>query len=104
MKKGVKIAGIAAVILIVVLGLVILINLKDLRNFRPMAGNVYSKFMCSCLFVEGRTEEQCRNWSRVVIPVSEYRVDYREKRVTATGLGMTGTSSYRGERFGCTLE
>jgi hypothetical protein len=104
MKKAAKIIGIVVIIMVVAMGLFIMINWSDLKNFRPMAGNVYSKFMCSCLFVEGRTEEQCRNWSRVAIPVSAYKVDYKEKRVTATGLGLTGTSSYRGERFGCVLE
>jgi len=104
MKTILKIFGIVVILLVAGIGILTMINWTDLKNFRPMAGNVYSKFMCSCLFVEGRTEEQCRVWSRVVIPISGYEVDYKEKRVTAKGLGLSGTSRYTGERFGCTIE
>jgi len=102
--KILKILLILLVIVILGLGTVIGVNFKDIKNFLPMASGVYAKFMCSSMFVEGKNEEQARNWSRTVIPVKSYKVDFKNKSVTATALGKTSTARYISERFGCTLE
>ncbi len=102
--KILKLLLILLAVIILGLGIVAGANLKDIRAFLPMASAAYAKFMCSSIFVEGKNEEQARNWSRTVIPVKGYKVDYATKSVTATALGKTSTARYMGERFGCTLD
>ncbi len=104
MKKTVKLLSIIILAIVLLLGIFIGANWSDIKNFQPMASGAFSKFMCSCMFVEGRSEEQCKNWSRLVIPQQGYSVNKKEKSVTATALWYSNTSRYRDERFGCTLE
>ncbi len=104
MKKIGKIAGIILIAIILVLGILLAVNWSDIKNFQPMASGAFSKFMCSCMFVEGRTEEQCKNWSRLVVPQQSYSINRKEKSVTATALWYTSTAQYVNKRFGCSLK
>lgn len=104
MKKFMKILFMILVIIIIIIGIVTITNWNDINNFRPMVSGAFSKFMCSCLFVEQRSEEQCLQWSKLDLPVSSYSVNQNEKSVTASALGKTSKASYTNERFGCTLQ
>lgn len=104
MKKFIQLLLILIVIILVGAGAWITANLKDIKAFLPMASAAYAKFMCSSLFVEGKTEEQAHNWSKLALPVQRCDIDYEKKTVTAKGLGKTSTARYVSERFGCTLE
>jgi hypothetical protein len=94
------IVGVALVIALVWAAL----NWSDLRAFQPVASGAYAKFMCSSLFVEGKTEEQARNWAKVSVPVKEIEIDYANKAVTARALFYTNTAQYVNERMGCVLK
>ena len=104
MKKIIKFFGILAAALILLVGIFIAANWTDIKNFQPMASGAFSKFMCSCMFVEGRSEEECQNWSHLSVPQQNYSVDRAKKSVTATALWYRNTSRYMGDRYGCTLE
>jgi hypothetical protein len=101
---------IGKILLVILLGVVafgmawIVIHWKDLRAFQGMPSGAYAKFMCSSLFVEGKSEEQARIWSRMPVPVKEIQIDYTHKSVTARSLFHTSTARYVDERYGCTLE
>jgi len=104
MKKILKIALILLLVVIVGIGAWVAANWKDISAFLPMASAAYAKFMCSSIFVEGKTEEAARNWSRLSLPVSSCEIDYTKKTVTVKGLGRENTARYKGARFGCTIE
>lgn len=104
MKKIGKILGIFILAVVLLIGIFVGANWTDIKNFQPMASGAFSKFMCSCMFVEERSEEDCKNWSRLIIPQQSYSVDKEKKSVTATALWYSNTSRYVGKRFGCTLE
>lgn len=104
MQKTLKFIFIILLTTLVLLGIYIGANWRDIKNFQPMGSATFSKFMCSCMFVEGRSEEQCLIWSRVVIPQQSYSVNKNEKSVTSSALWYTSTARYRNDRFGCTLE
>lgn len=90
--------------MVLTIGILLASNWKDIKNFQPMASGAYAKFMCSCLFVEGRTEEQCKIWSRLSIPQSSYIISKKNKSVTSTALWFSSSAHYKSKRLGCTLK
>lgn len=96
----------AAILVIVISAAAIWVsaNFSDIKKIFPMASRTFSKFMCSCIFIEERNEEECRNWSRIPLPVSEFSIDRINRSVTSKAFGYTGTAKYKHERYGCTLE
>ena len=104
MRKAPKI-GLAAVgLLLISFAIVLAANLGAIIDFLPMASAAYSKFLCSCLFVEGKPEEQSLIWSRQIVPAGEIDIDYSAKTVTVKALGQTSRARYVSERYGCLLE
>jgi hypothetical protein len=64
-----------------------------------------AKEVCSCVFVSGRDETDCREWTRVEPNVARFRVDREAREVTARALGMAKTvARYQGDGLGCTLD
>ncbi len=104
MKKIAKLIGIIFLTVFLLVGIFIGANWTDIKNFQPMASGAFSKFMCSCMFVEGRSEAECKNWSRLSVPQQSYSVNQKEKSVTATALWHKSRARYQNKRFGCTLE
>ena len=107
MKKTISIIKISLVILVILLsiaGIYITINFKKISDFTHVASGTYSKWMCSCLFVEGRSEEACHNWSRHFIPIDKCTIDHEKKSVTVKSLGRTNSAQYMSREFGCTLQ
>lgn len=63
-----------------------------------------AKEFCSCFFVNGRTEEQCRGDMRHQLPLlPAFRVDSVAKRILAGKEGEESVAAYEGARFGCRL-
>jgi len=104
MKKIAKLLGIILLAIVLLVGIFVGANWSDIKNFQPMPSGAFSKFMCSCMFVEGRSEEECKNWSRLSVPQQGYSIDLKKKSVTAKSLWYNTTSRYMGDRFGCTVE
>ncbi|MCZ8342297.1 MAG: hypothetical protein O9301_04630 [Leptospira sp.] len=79
-------------------------NWKHLASFPSIISSFYSKEFCSCYFVTKLSEEQCHNFARQWVPISEFKLDIENKSVTVKGLGRTNTAKYLDETFGCTLQ
>ncbi len=77
----------------------------DTANFAPVPSVYQSKELCSCLFVEGRGEQQCRDYvAQSTVPVNNTIIDWEKKTVRATSLGVTNKAVYKGPRDGCGVE
>jgi len=64
-----------------------------------------AKEACSCLFVSGRDEAFCKEWTRVKPNVARFKVNYVDQTVTARALLMgKQVARYRGEGLGCVLD
>lgn len=73
-------------------------------GLRKAVTSSFVKEFCSCVFVEQLPENQCKEFSTYVVPVSSYILDSSKKTVFATFLFETSFAEFKGERFGCRLE
>lgn len=103
-KKIFAALGILVALILLIAGVWIGSHWQLIKDFQPMASGAYSKFMCSCMFVEGRAEEECHNWSRLILPIQTCDIDGEAKTVTVKALGYTSTAAYVKDRYGCTLK
>ncbi|TGL44704.1 hypothetical protein [Leptospira perdikensis] len=78
-------------------------NWKHLSSFPSIISSFYSKEYCSCYFVMELSEEQCHDFARQWVPISEFKLDKENKSVTVKGLGRTNTTKYLSKEYGCTL-
>jgi len=80
-------------------------NWKDLAAFLPMPAHTYARFMAMQLFVEGRSEEEARNWSKLPLPIlGSVKIDRAAKSVTVTAYFFRATARWVDERHGVVLE
>jgi hypothetical protein len=64
-----------------------------------------AKEVCSCRFVMGRTEAECRAWTRASPAVATFRIDEEAKVVSAAALGLWGARArWISEQEGCRLD
>lgn len=50
------------------------------------------------------SEEQCHNFARQWVPISEFHLDRENKQVTVKGLGRTNTAKFLSLPDGCVLQ
>ena len=103
-KVSIRILFIIIILLISTVGIYIIANYKKLSNFTHLASGTYAKWMCSCLFVEGRSEEACHNWSRHFVPINKCTIDHEKKTVTVKALGRINSANHVSKELGCTLQ
>lgn len=64
---------------------------KDVRVYDnslfELGAGFNARMVCTCLFVHGRSEEACRDWTRVQPDLARFRVDEENKRVVSKVLG-----------------
>ena len=82
---------------------------SDVRTYDnslfQLASGFSAKEMCSCLFVSGRPEAECKEYTKVDPAVAHYHVDWDGKSVRATALAMGRTSAHWvDERSGCVID
>lgn len=104
MKKFIQILIIATAILIVAGTAFAIANWKHISSFPHIISSFYSKEFCSCYFVVGRSEAFCHNYARQYVPISEFSLDESSQSVTVTGLGITTTSAFVSEKYGCVIQ
>jgi hypothetical protein len=69
-----------------------------------LASGFSAKEVCSCIFVSGRSEDECREWTRVSPNVARFKVDNKSKVVTANAVWMGRTQArYVDEKTGCVI-
>lgn len=49
------------------------------------------------------SEEQCHDFARQWVPISEFKLDKENMSVTVKGLGRTNMAKYQSKDYGCTL-
>jgi len=63
-----------------------------------------AKDMCSCLFVNGQSEEYCLAWTRASPAVARIRVDHRRQRVsTSAAILWSAEAEFVDAKQGCVL-
>ena len=69
-----------------------------------IAAAVTAKDLCSCVFVAGRDEAFCDEWTRKSPNIASHHVDYEAMTVRSRALGMAKTvARYEGELTGCVI-
>lgn len=77
----------------------------DTLNFGPVPSVYQTKELCSCVFVEGRSDQQCLDYvHQSAVPVKNTVIDREQKTVRASSLGITSTSRWKGPRDGCGVD
>lgn len=92
-------------ILIVALAFVIVTACIFLIFYVPIMAGMDAKFMCSCVFVAGRTPESVKEKELSVFPgltAANIEISPADSSVSATLLGRTGKAIFR-RGLGCTL-
>lgn len=69
-----------------------------------LALNYTTKALCSCLFVVGNGEEECRDYASIEQVSPTFRVDRSRKIVTSKYLWFEARAIYRDPQQGCYLE
>jgi len=77
--------------------------IEEYKKTPVLLRQLATKEMCSCLFVMGRTEEQCHSGLRMTFPyVVDLAIDVVGKTVSA-GTEFLSQARYEGDRYGCRL-
>lgn len=66
--------------------------------------HLYSKEVCSCVFVSGRDRDGCLKDNRSLMKPTMLKVDAAQKQVFAKVLWADATAEYKGERQGCQIK
>lgn len=105
MKKALKwIGSILGMLLLCVLIFVVL-NWKHLAAFPRLPSGYEAKELCSCLFVEGRSQPDCEAFIRQsVVPIEGRSFDMKQRTVTVTALWQTRSATWVSPRHGCVIE
>lgn len=106
-KKVLKWTGLGILVALLGAGGWLAANWKGVRNLAEVNSGWYAQMTCSCVFVTGRKEEDCKHYTRQFLPIKSLNVDRTNKsvKVVATFLMMynTNTAKYEGPRYGCRL-
>lgn len=100
LKRLLQVLGLGILVLAGYLGF----HYRYTAAFPRVLSAFYSKEYCSCYFVTEGTEEQCENFARQWLPIRSMVLDKGKRSVTVTGLFVTTTARYTGDRFGCVLD
>lgn len=85
----------------VVVGLIIYGD--DIRRMPKIGAGFYAKEFCSCYFVNGQSEDFCRDLVHQYVPLTQLKIDSEHRTVQAESLGAVRSARWVSERFGCVL-
>lgn len=103
--KAAKIIAGVVVALVVAIAVLLAVYCQEARNIQDLPASFEAKAMCSCLFVQGRSQEFCVDFARQdTVPVDSREVDADGKSVKVHALWTTHTARYVSDRYGCILE
>lgn len=75
------------------------------RNDLQLITAFTAKELCSCLFVAGHTEDDCRAYAKQAPPVASAQIDLEGKAVTSSALMLwSARAHWVDEKTGCVLE
>lgn len=73
-------------------------------RFPAMMARFTAKTVCSCVFVSGRSDEQCGELARQSPPIASFVVDRANATVRARALLSRKVASYQGADLGCVVD
>ncbi|MEZ4448480.1 MAG: hypothetical protein R3B09_03295 [Nannocystaceae bacterium] len=104
-RKILKYFGIAVGIVLALVAVFVLLNWSQLSAFPRLPSSYEAKELCSCLFVEGRTQEHCEAFIRQdVVPIDGRTYDMEGKSVTVRALWTESRAHHVSPRVGCVLD
>ena len=105
MRKVLKIVGIVVGLVLAAAATFLLLNWGALSSFPALPSSYEAKELCSCLFVEGRTQGECEAFIRQdVVGIDGRDFDVDNKRVTVRALWSENSAHYVSRRHGCVLD
>jgi hypothetical protein len=105
LKRALKIVGIVLASLLGLAAVFVAWNWPALSVFPALPSGYEAKELCSCLFVEGRTQPECEAFIRQsVVPIDGRSFDMEGKSVTVTALWTTRSARFVSPRFGCVID
>lgn len=104
-RKILKYIGLAIGLVLALIAVFVLANWPQLSAFPGLPSAYEAKELCSCLFVEGRTQEQCEGFIRQdVVPIDGRTYDIEGKAVTVRALWTERRAHHVSARAGCVLD
>ncbi len=105
MRKVFKIVGIVVGLVLAAAATFLLLNWSTLSSFPALPSSYEAKELCSCLFVEGRTQGECEAFIRQeVVGIDGRDFDMDGKRVTVMALWPENSAHYVSRRHGCVID
>jgi hypothetical protein len=86
-----------------VLSLMLLIGCSPDKDSTPV---FLAKEMCSCRFLVGQSEQNCRSAIRLGLAMGDVTVDYKKQEVTATAEDKSHPATFQfiNTKLGCALK
>ena len=101
-----KVLLIVLILVVVLVGIWVLANFQDVKEFFPMPAGAYAYFMASSLWVEGRSPAEASSYSRLPWPfsVDEVQIDQASHTVTVKSWFTTATARWVDQEHGVVLQ
>lgn len=105
MRKVLKIVGVVVGLVLAAAATFLLLNWGALSSFPALPSSYEAKELCSCLFVEGRSQGECEAFIRQdVVGIDGRDFDVDNRRVTVRALWSENSAHYVSRRHGCVLD
>jgi len=105
MKRALKWIGIVLGAILVCAGIWVAWNWKALSAFPGLPSGYEAKELCSCLFVEGRSQPDCEAFIRqTVVPIDGREFDMEKKTVRVKALWTERSAHFVSARYGCVID
>lgn len=72
--------------------------------FFKVVSSSFAKEFCSCLYVEGQSENYCKAYAKQIVPVSRYDINKEASTITAYGLGKKTIATFVDKKSGCQIK
>jgi len=104
-RKALKIIGTIVALVFALGAAFFLLNWTVLTSFPALPSSYEAKELCSCIFIEGRTQAECEAFIRQdVVGIDGRDFDVDGKRVTVRALWSENTAHYVSPRLGCVID
>ena len=104
MRRALRAVGVGLLLALGVAGAWAAYQWPALSAFPGLPSGYEAKELCSCLFVEGRSQGECEGFIRqTVVPIDGRSYDMSARTVSVTALWRTRQARWVSERHGCAL-